>query len=165
MLEAYQIAQARATEWNAESYLTYMLDHLDTPRYILFYFQVYNPYGGSSCERKRSDYETLRIEVDRTSGEILSCSSGFDTISCGRLGTNDWQVDSLQALEIADAAGGAAFKESHPGWGASIWADGIGECWEIFIGVLGDPRTRPAIEIQVDPYTGEARIVESNFGK
>ena len=164
VLEAYQIAQERATEWNEESHLTYMSD-LGGLRYISFYFAVYNPYGGSSCERKRSDYETLMMEIDRTSGEVLSCSSGFGIGTYGRLDPNDWPIDSPQALEIADAAGGAAFKEKHPGWSASIWANGIGECWEVCIGVPGDLRTRPAIFFKIDPYTGETRVEEENLNK
>lgn len=162
ILEAYQIAQAHATEWNEESHLTKMWSDQKI-HYISFYFQVYNPYGGSSCERKRNDDETLVVEVDRISGEILSSSTGFGIISYGHLDPNDWPIDSPQALEIADTAGGAAFKEMYPDWGASIWADGSGKCWEISIGVSGDPRTRPAIFFEIDPYTGEGRVVEKNL--
>jgi hypothetical protein len=165
VLQAYQIAQARATEWNAESYLEDMRASVTDELPYYFNFSIYNPSKGFQCEKRRSDIETLSISIDRYSGEIKESSIGYPGMNRGRIDPNTWIIDSPQALEIADANGGRAFREKYPDCSVGIGADGVVKKWQIGYreGYFKD-KVGAFLQVLVDPYTGEVTISEDTEG-
>ncbi len=169
MLQAYQIAQAKATEWNEDSYLGSMSASTTDDLTFYFSFTAPNPSYGSGCLRyveKQYPEMDLAIEIERTSGDIVYFSEGYINIYRGRLDPNPWLIDSPQALEIANANGGAAFRDSYPDCQIGFGADGVDKCWVISYREAFSPGEVGALlQIHVDPYTGEAKITENTTGK
>src|SRR4030042_3222954 len=69
MIEAYQIAQNRATEWNNDSYIVWMAATLTEKEAYSYIFKA--PYKGLTGCFKGSNAE-IRIDVDPISGELVS---------------------------------------------------------------------------------------------
>jgi hypothetical protein len=166
LLQAYQIAQGRATEWNENSFLGDMGGSLENNLYYTFYFYLYNPSKGIQCEKRRTDYEHLKVNIDRISGEIREASSGFGVSPLGRIDPNPWLIDSPQAMEIADENGGNSFIEKFPDCRIGISADGIVKGWQVNYreALPSNGENGAWLQIEVDPFTGEATITEDTGG-
>jgi hypothetical protein len=166
MLQAYQIAQARATKWHENSYFSDMSASINEDiSYYYYSFSIYNPTSaGIQCEKRRSDIEVLSMRVEPYTGGMVEESSGFPGLGYGRLDPNSWLIDSPQALEIANASGGDAFKDKYPEFRIGFGADGFIKCWVISYREAFSPGEAGALlQIQVDPYTGEATITENTM--
>lgn len=166
LLQAYQIAQSRATEWNENSFLGDMEGSFNNSLPYTYYFFIYNPGKGIQCEKRRTDYEHFKVNIDRMSGEIREASSGFGVSPRGRIDPNSWFIDSPHALEIADVNGGSIFREMYPDCRIGISADGIIKGWQINYreALHFNGENEAWLQIKIDPFTGEATVTEDTEG-
>ncbi|RJP35251.1 MAG: hypothetical protein C4536_00925 [Actinobacteria bacterium] len=168
MLQAYQIAQERATEWSDDSYLVYMAGNISEDEPYHYNFRTPNKWGWSCIGGPA--YTDMDIRVDPSNGEITRFQEiGQPELFLGYIDPNAWTVDSPRALEIAEASGGKSFWDRHTG---SSDPSIIG--YETFNGWLvvyasGNPEDGEKVlnsrfEVEIDPYTGSTRIVEDTDG-
>lgn len=168
MLQAYQIAQERATEWSDDSYLVYMAGSINEDDPYHYNFRTPNKWGWSCLGGIA--YTDLDIRVDPSSGEIVRFQEiGQAELFQGHINPNIWTIDSPQALEIAEASGGKSFRDRHQG---SSDPSIIG--YEGFNGWLvvyasgnqedGEEEWSSRFEVEIDPYTGSTRIIEDTDG-
>jgi hypothetical protein len=167
MLQAYQIAQERATEWSDDSYLVNMLYSINTEQPYQYRFRTPNKWGWS-CVGGPS-YTDLDINVDPITGEItIFQEMGQSEILAGHIDPNTWNVDSPQALETAELSGGNAFKQEYPACTIQIVGYESYNGWRV-VYVTGKPENGGEIKtarlmIEIDPYSGSTRIVEDTDG-
>lgn len=173
LLEGYQIALARAREWDKDAYLTLIQANLgeqDAP--YKYYFGAYGTSGIGCLKLDEGVYWSL-VRVNTHSGEIeYFKSEGISEVNTEPVdGIDNWVLDSPQAIEIAEDNGGKAFKEKYPQykliietttffppteWVLEYWmSDGKGQ---------GAKSIIASFRIVIDPYDGSFRIVEDTDG-
>ena len=93
MLQAYQIAQERATEWSDDSYLTFMGMDMNRDEPYLYDFRTPNRWGRSCIGGPA--YTDLLINIPPLTGEIVRFQEiGQPEIGYSYLNPSTWTVDS-----------------------------------------------------------------------
>jgi hypothetical protein len=166
MLQAYQIAQERATKWSDDSYLIEMRYVFGISNPYEYWFRTPNKWGWSCVGGPA--YTDLDIWIDPLAGKVTNFQeAGQPDVGYGHIEPNTWNIDSPEALEIAEANGGQIFNEKYPECSKitkSEWSAG----WEIIYDIREKlERGEKLIArfwIAIDPFNGSTRIIEDTDG-
>jgi hypothetical protein len=167
MLQAHQIAQQRATEWSDDSYLLRMSDDSDSSDPYDYNFRTPNKWGRSCIGGPA--YTDLDIRVDPQTGEITRFQEiGQPDLLAGYIDPNTWYIDSPQALEIAEASGGGAFRDKYPECKFQIAGYRSYNGWRVAY-AMGEPERGGEVwiarfVIEIETFNGNTSIVEDTDG-